>query len=197
MDIIPLIYIKNRKLRGAIEGKMLLINELPEQSDAGKLYVKDIDGIERDEPNLDIYQKLSEKHDLWVDAGPRMFGDVVDIIMAGATSITLRKNLFPTEEISNIKEVTETAIYINTDLKDEKQDMASAISHSVDGLVISCDGKQIEDDFKISELFRTMCNKYKVYVAELDEKNISYWTNIGVAGVLLDLETMKKVSKDG
>jgi len=197
MDIIPLIYIKNRKLRGAIEGKMLFINELPEQSDAGKLYVKDIDGIERDEPNLDIYQKLSEKHDLWVDAGPRMFGDVVDIIMAGATSITLRKNLFPTEEISNIKEVTETAIYINTDLKDEKQDMASAISHSVDGLVISCDGKQIEDDFKISELFRTMCNKYKVYVAELDEKNISYWTNIGVAGVLLDLETMKKVSKDG
>jgi len=197
MDIIPLIYIKNRKLRGAIEGKMLFINELPEQSDAGKLYVKDIDGIERDEPNLDIYQKLSEKHDLWVDAGPRMFGDVVDIIMAGATSITLRKNLFPTEEISNIKEVTETAIYINTDLKDEKQDMASAISHSVDGLVISCNGKQIEDDFKISELFRTMCNKYKVYVAELDEKNISYWTNIGVAGVLLDLETMKKVSKDG
>ena len=197
MDIIPLIYIKNRKLRGAIEGKMLLINELPEQSDAGKLYVKDSDGIEKDEPNLDIYQKLSEKHDLWVDAGPRMFGDVVDIIMAGATSITLRKNLFPTEEISNIKEVTETAIYINTDLKDEKQDMASAISHSVDGLVISCNGKQIEDDFKISELFRTMCNKYKVYVAELDEKNISYWTNIGVAGVLLDLETMKKVSKDG
>ena len=197
MDIIPLIYIKNRKLRGAIEGKMLFINELPEQSDVGKLYVKDSDGIEKDEPNLDIYQKLSEKHDLWVDAGPRMFGDVVDIIMAGATSITLRKNLFPTEEISNIKEVTETAIYINTDLKDEKQDMASAISHSVDGLVISCDGKQIEDDFKISELFRTMCNKYKVYVAELDEKNISYWTNIGVAGVLLDLETMKKVSKDG
>ena len=197
MDIIPLIYIKNRKLRGAIEGKMLLINELPEQSDVGKLYVKDSDGIEKDEPNLDIYQKLSEKHDLWVDAGPRMFGDVVDIIMAGATSITLRKNLFPTEEISNIKEVTETAIYINTDLKDEKQDMASAISHSVDGLVISCNGKQIEDDFKISELFRTMCNKYKVYVAELDEKNISYWTNIGVAGVLLDFETMKKVSKDG
>jgi len=197
MDIIPLIYIKNRKLRGAIEGKMLFINELPEQSDVGKLYVKDSDGIEKDEPNLDIYQKLSEKHDLWVDAGPRMFGDVVDIIMAGATSITLRKNLFPTEEISNIKEVTETAIYINTDLKDEKQDMASAISHSVDGLVISCNGKQIEDDFKISELFRTMCNKYKVYVAELDEKNISYWTNIGVAGVLLDLETMKKVSKDG
>jgi hypothetical protein len=188
MDIFPLIYVKYRKLLGAIEGNMLAISDLPELSDGNMIYIKDFDGTEKDAPNLEIYQKLSDKNDLWVDAGPRTFGDVVDIIMAGASRITIMKNIFPMKEIPNIKEVTDSMIYTNIDLEKE-QDILFTPLPGIDGLVVF-------DDKNQTELLKTICSQYKVYVTEADEKNISYWKSVGVAGVLLDFEKFKLVNKD-
>jgi len=144
------------------------------------------------------YQKISEKQEIWVDAGPRVLGDIVDFIMAGATRITIRKNLFSIEEISNIKEITESMIYSDVDLRNEKErTMVFSLLSGVDGLVVFYDKNQIEMDFKTGELLKTLCNKYKVYAAESDEKNISYWKNSGVAGVLLDLKKIKQVNRGG
>lgn len=195
MDVFPLIYIKYRKILDAMGGNVLAINELPESSDGEIVYVKDFDGIVKDAPNLNLYQKLSDKHDLWVDAGPRTFGDVVDIIMAGANRITITGNLFPMKEISNIKELTDSMIYTNVDLEKET-DMAFNPPLGIDGFVVSNNKNQIELDFKNGELLKTICSKYKLYATEEDEKNISYWKNIGVAGVLLDFERLKLVNKD-
>jgi len=195
MDIVPLIYIKNRKLLGAVEGKTLSINELPESSDGETVYVKDFDGIEKNVPNLNIYQKLSDKHNMWIDAGPRTFGDVVDIVMAGANRITITGNLFPMKDVPNIKEVTDSMVYANADFEKEL-DIAFALPPGVDGLVVFNDKNQIGLDFKAGELLKAICIKYKVYASEVDENNISYWKNMGVAGVLLDLERFKLVNKD-
>lgn len=195
MDVFPLIYIKNRKLLGSVEGKTLSINELPESSDGETVYVKDFDGIAKDTPNLNLYQKLSDKYELWVDAGPRTFGDVVDIIMAGANRITIMGNLFPMKDILNIKDVTDSMIYANVNLEREP-DLAFTLPPGVDGLVVFNDKNQIESDFKADELLKTICSKYKVYAAGVDENNISYWKNMGVVGILLNLERFKLVNKD-
>jgi hypothetical protein len=188
MDIFPLIYIKYRKISGAIDGNALAINDLPELSDGNMIYIKDFDGTEKDAPNLEIYQKLADKNDLWVDADPRRFGDVVDIIMAGASRITIMKDLFPMKEIPNIKEVTDSMIYTNIDLEKD-QEILFTPPQGIDGLVVFGDKSQ-------TELLKTICSQYKVYVTETDEKNISYWKDIGVAGVLLDFEKFKLVNKD-
>lgn len=199
MEIIPLIYAKNRKIHAEKEGNPVSLDEVLERVNKdGEIYFLDIDGIEKNKPNLCLYQKISENHELWVDAGPRVLGDIVDHIIAGATRITIRKNLFSIEEIPNIKEVTESMIYSDVDLRNEKErTIVFSLLPGVDGLVVFSDKNQIEMDFKTGELLKTLCNKYKVYVAESDEKNISYWKNSGVAGVLLDLKKIKQVNRGG
>jgi len=75
MEIIPLIYLKKRKILAEKEGECLSLNEMSEQINKDeKIYVLDIDGIEKDKPNLCLYPKLSENHKIWVDAGPRVLG---------------------------------------------------------------------------------------------------------------------------
>ena len=87
MEIIPLIRMEKRK----ILDDALSDNVLEQIDEEQIIYILDMDGIEKDKPNLCIYQRLSKSHDLRIDNGPRNLGDVVDATMAGATDITLRK----------------------------------------------------------------------------------------------------------
>ena len=87
-----MIYIKSRKIRiGRNSDSMSLKDFLKLTEDKKKIYIFDMDGLEKDKPNLCTYQRLSSFVELWVDNGPRNIGDVVDSTMAGATDITLRK----------------------------------------------------------------------------------------------------------
>jgi len=118
MEIIPLVYIKDRKPR--LEGREhpSLLAEVLEQLDEGSsIYFLDADGIEKDKPNLCTYQRLPSRQNMWIDAGPRVLGDVVDVVMAGATTIIVRQNLWPKLDIGRIKEFTENEIYMGVDLK--------------------------------------------------------------------------------
>jgi len=106
MKIIPLIYFQKRKIYAEKDGDALSLKELLSYLDKDtEIYVYDKDGIGRDKPNLCTYPKLSKHCKLWVDWGPRSLGDIVDAVMAGATNITLRKNLWPKADISNIREM--------------------------------------------------------------------------------------------
>ena len=53
------------------------------------LYVVDLDGIARSDPQLDYLQELSRDIALWVDAGIRSSDQVIDIIVAGARRVIL------------------------------------------------------------------------------------------------------------
>lgn len=195
MELIPLIYIKNRKLYVEKDGEQISLNEILKHIDKNnKLYFLDIDGIDKNKPNLCTYQRILPDYEIWVDAGPRVIGDVVDFVMAGATSVTIRKNLFPINEISKIKEMTESKIYIVLDLQNEKQRNANfSFILEVDGFVIFYDENQIEKDFKSSEFLKTLCSKFKVYAIDPHGKNTTYWKNRGAAGLLIDFKRIKQV----
>ncbi|MCK5636091.1 MAG: hypothetical protein KAH91_01625 [Thermoplasmatales archaeon] len=193
MDLIPLIYMKNRKIHVERKGSPIPLDEFLNQIDENKeIYFLDIDGIEKDKPNLCTYQRLSGKGKMWVDVGPHTLGDVTDLVMAGATSITIRKKLFPIEELVKIEEMTESKIYIAVDLQDKKDpDTLFPLLQNIAGLVVNYDKKQIEMDFDSRELLRKLCNKYSVYAVESEKENIPYWEKIGVKGVLLDFSKAK------
>ena len=199
MEIVPLVYIEHRTVITARQGNQVSLNSILECVDADKkIYVLDADGIERDDPNLDLHQKLSGAHDLWVDAGPRATDDIVDLVMAGATEITIRKNLFPVEKVSNIKEVTENSIYINVDFQDERERaMVFSRWSDIEGLIVFHEKKQIEEDFRSCELLKSLCDKYKVYAVGFKEEDILYWKSLGVIGVLVDFELVQQVNKNG
>ena len=189
MEIIPLINLKKGKM---VEPKYLenvSLNELLERFKDDKLYILDHDGIEKNKPNLCLYQKLSKHHELWVDAGPQVLGDVVDSVIAGANSITIRKNLWQDTDISGIKEISENKIYGEVTL--ERYSISGTITslvYDVDGLVVFDKKNQIEGDFKSAERLKDICKRYETYAYGLKKKNVAYWEKLGVTGLLIDIE---------
>ena len=199
MEIIPLIYIKKRKILVEREGERLSLTEMLEKVDKDeKLYILDIDGIEKDKPNLCLYPKISENHKIWVDAGPRVLGDVVDSIMAGATNITVRKKIWPEIDTSSIKDITENEIYADiSPISQNMQTIEFSLLNNVDGLVVFNNKNQIETDFKYGSFLKNLCKKFKMFAYESNQKNFSYWKTLGVVGLLVELDKIKEFRKHG
>ena len=176
----------------------LPFNEILEQVDKdANIYVLDTDGIEKDKPNLCLYQNLSKSHVLWVDTGPRVLGDIVDVIMAGATNITIRNNLWHGLDVLSIKEITENKIYAGVDLKSQADNNKEIIPfYDVDGLVVLDGGNQVERDFKYGSFLKNLCIKHEVYTYERDPNNINYWKNMGITGLLVNISKIKEFKKN-
>lgn len=194
MEIIPLIKLKKRKIIDEDESSS---DNIFEQIDEEQLlYVLDLDGIEKDKPNLCTYQKLSKSYELWIDNGPRNLGDVVDAFMAGATRITIRKDLCLQLDIPSIREITENKIYININLEDQKTQVSEDMFyHEIDGLVNFNNREKIRLDFRYSELLKQFSIKNKIYSYESDPLNVSYWKNYGMEGLLVEIKKLQEFKK--
>jgi len=187
MDLIPLIYMKKRKIHVEKTQSPITLKEFLKQVEGEKkIYIFDLDGIEKDKPNLCTYQRLSGSYELWVDNGPRNLRDIIDATMAGGTDITLRKNLCPQLYVSEIKEITENKIYENIDFVEELS------FGDADGLVNFNSREEIERNFKHSDFLKRRGVKNKIYSYETDLKNRTYWVRFGVEGLLVDLNKLKE-----
>jgi len=193
MEIIPLLHVKNRKIRGRAEKRIFSLNDLSKLLNSEKkVYITDTDGIKSEKPNINLYQKISEKYTLWIDAGPRNIGDIVDFTMAGATMITIRRELFNEQDLESIKEIVEAKIYIDVNLQNhQKNYLLNSISSNIDGIIVFPDKNQINTDFKLNEKIKMLCRKYNTYIAESDKKKASYWKTMGAVGILTDAENLK------
>jgi len=197
MEIIPLINLKKGKMVEPKYSETISLNELLEQFKDDKLYILDHDGMEKNKPNLCLYQKLSKHHELWVDAGPQVLGDVVDSVIAGASSIIIRGNLWQDADISSIREISENKIYAEVTLeKYDNQGAITSLVHNVDGLVVFDKKNQIEGDFKSAERLKGICKRYETYAYGLKKKNASYWKKLGVTGLLIDIEKAEEFKSD-
>jgi hypothetical protein len=194
MELIPFIYIKNRKITTEKEGAALSVEEIIEQIDKDIiLYVLDQDGLEKDKPNLCTYPPLSEHCDLWVDAGPRVLGDIVDYVMAGATHITIRNKFFPHPGIPAIKELTENNLYTDITMQTMDEQNISHISPlDADGAVIPPEEHRLLTDFKSRDLIRTLSTKHDIYAFESDETNYTQWKQLGITGLIIELKQLNK-----
>ncbi len=153
-----------------------------------KIYILDLDGIKKDKPNLCSFPKLSENYEIWIDSRPVTLGDVVDSFMSGATTITIKRNLWEKLDIEQIREITENEIYAEVDLtKGNEVKTELLIYKKFDGLVIFNDKNQVESDYKYDSYLRKISSKHKTYVYVINPDNIDYWENRGVTGLLVDI----------
>jgi uncharacterized protein related to proFAR isomerase len=196
MKIIPLIHLKKRRI---IEEKLSgnsNFKDLLESAKEDQLYVLDYDGIDKNKPNLCIYQKLSKNHKIWVDSGSRILGDIVDTVIAGAIAITIRNNFWHDIDTLRIKEVTENKIYSTLNFnKNIYKNVSPSYIQGVDGIVIFDIKNNIERDFKYSGFIKDICNTYETYAYEINEKNANYWMKLGVTGLLVDIEHLKEFKR--
>ena len=189
MEIIPVIKIKKRDLT---EKQSEFLKELSDKGEYEKpLYILDLYGIEKDKPNLCTYQKLSKDFNLWVDSGPRNLGDVVDVFMAGANAITLRRNLWPNINISSIREISENKVYI----KLEKAALEEVTFYNSDGIINFSSKEEIENDYKYEHKLKMLISKSNFFAYEEDVKNLNYWKTYGVENLLVDIEKIGEFNR--
>jgi len=189
MEIIPLITLEKRRILETNQ-KTTETKEIDQINEDEKIYILDKDGIEKDKPNLCLFQKTSNSYSLWIDSGPIELGDIVDSFMAGASAITIRKNLWKKLDLKKIREISENEVFIQIDLQDDEINKNLHVFEKADGLVIFNDRKFIESDSKYASILRKISEMNKTYVYESNSENIFYWQNKGLKGLLVDMKKL-------
>jgi hypothetical protein len=188
MNIVPLVYVKNGKLLDGKDGNQVSIDDLFKRVEKDTmLYVLDLDGIEHNNPAFDLYQKLTEHCILWIDDGPRRLDDVMDTIMAGATNITLREDLWPEMDISSVFELTDDEVYFGINSGPKEQPRMLSFPQQDIGVVVFSQEPEINDDFTSASVFKDLAIKHKIYLHNVAQNTIPRWEERGVTGVLVDL----------
>jgi hypothetical protein len=183
MDIIPLIRMRKRKMSSNLSKKEIF-EIIPENH---MIYILDLDGIDKDKPNLCTFQKSSSDYELWVDFGPRNLGDMVDAFMTGVERVTIRPNLWPNLNIAEIRDISENKVFINIDF-DKDQNIRDVFDYGSDGVVTLIEKNIIDNNFKNSDYLRQYGLKKDLYSYENDPKNINYWKSLGVKTLLIDVD---------
>jgi len=192
MEIIPLITLDGRKIIETNQ-KTTDAKEIKKLNKDEKVYIFDYDGLEKDKPNLCLYQNTSKLYTLWIDSGPVNLGDIVDMFMSGASILSIRRNLWDSFSISKIREITENEIFLEIDLKDvEDLENCWHIFDQADGIVVFNDKELINSDYKYGSFLRRLCDKYKVYTYEQDRNNKHFWEEKGVQGLLVDINKIQE-----
>jgi hypothetical protein len=188
MNIIPLVCLKNTKLFDGKEGNDLLLADVTKQVEKDSLlYVLDWDGIERNNPNLEVYQRLAEHCILWIDNGPRRIDDVMDTIMSGATNITIREDLWPSLLMPEIQELTDDEIYLDT-TRQYKEQKTLQHAHSGDIGIILFDEEALYGGFSKERI-----GNQKIYLYTGSIEELSLWTEQGFSGIIIDLNKKQGV----
>jgi len=192
MELIPTITMKKREILNQKEETDKIFNQLKEED---LIYILDLDGLEKDKPNLCTFQRLSKKYKLWLDYGPRTHGDVVDAFMAGAERVTIRNKLGPKINIIKLREITENQIYTDINLEKQNNQADKIFYKEADGLINLYNKEKMELNNKYYEII----NKYKtikpIYSYEKQATNIQYWKNLGIKGLLIDINKIEEFKK--
>lgn len=193
MEIIPLIHIKKHRILSSLP-----LEELREIQFGGeKTYILDDDGILKDKPNVSMYQQMSRYHEIWVDAGPRNPGDLVDIIIAGGNITTIRIDRWPSFDIEEIRELTDTPIYMMIDPNERDRYEIKKLISSVDGLVVFTTFEGIRQNFVLEGILRELSKENKVYAYEYKPEYIRSWESIGIEGLLVNIDHLKEFKRYG
>ena len=188
MNIVPLIAIKKGMLCDGKDGEYISIDELFKRVEKDTmLYVLDLDGIKHNNPALDMYQKLTEHCILWIDGGPRRLDDVMDIIMAGATNITLREEHWPEIDLPGIFELTDDEVYFCINSTHGNRPPMLQYSPQDIGVVVFNQEPQIHDEFAVTSFIKDLATKNKIYLYNISQNTIPFLEGRGITGILIDL----------
>lgn len=193
MNMVPLISIKKGRIFDGKDGNLISIDDLFKQVEKDTMiYILDLDGIEHNNPSLDLYQKLTEHCILWIDNGPRRLDDIMDTIMAGATNITLREELWPEMDLPGVFEITDDEIYIGIKSTYRQQSLTLPFFEKNIGVVLFSQEFQTNDDFVSVSFLKNLALKHKIYLYNVSQNNIPLWEGRDITGILIDLNKKQR-----
>jgi len=189
MNIVPLISISYARLCDGKQGEPVLLDDVLTRFEKDSLlYVLDRDGIERNNPNLEMYQRLAEHYVLWIDNGPRRIDDVMDTIMAGATNLTLREVLWPTLDMSEVQELSDDELYLEKTRQFQEQNTLQHGYTGDIGIVL------FNEEALYGTISKERLGTQKLYVYAPSLQKMQVWTEQGITGILIDLKNYQKAT---
>ncbi|MBN1280787.1 MAG: hypothetical protein JXA00_03975 [Candidatus Thermoplasmatota archaeon] len=187
MNIIPLIALRQGILIDGTDGEPLDLDHLFTKAEKDThLYVLDYDGLDHNNPNLELYQRLSEHCSLWIDNGPRRIDDIMDTVIAGATTITIRPDLWLHYDLPAIKELTDNDIYIDQS-RHYKEFNIRKYSFGDDVGIILFDE---ENDY--GSFSPDITTHHKIYLYAVSKDKLIAWQQQGITGIIIDLHNMTR-----
>jgi uncharacterized protein related to proFAR isomerase len=113
-------YTFHKNEEGRFRSPVNVVGEL----DSDIVYILDIDGIEANRPALKLIAKMSNRKELWVDAGSMTCGGAADVLISGAAMVVIgTKSVLGLKHLEDAVELSENVI----------------LSFDVDGGVIAAD----------------------------------------------------------
>lgn len=216
MEIIPSISFKNEEPVIVEDGEynyysddehILSLDEiLSELGDYDKMYYLDIDGINKNKPQIDVIRELSLRKELWGDTGARDENGITDAFIAGITrAVISTKTAYKWEVFEKAAKMSNELI-LGIDLDDgiispseEVRNMSvreiirEGVDLGIDTLVIA---DLSEGRFKRSTLDMLPEGNYRVYVGGVAEERIDDLNHPNLSGFILSLKEAIKYKKN-
>jgi hypothetical protein len=194
MQEILLIHMRRGKIVLDLSSKD--IRDILDRLQGSIIYVFDEDGIKRNHPNVSLYQRLTNIAELWVDAGPRTVGDIVDDVFSGAQRIVIRPDLWVELDLHTVVDLTENelmALYHSSDIqKGIPYDMVFTQSH---GVVLQFDEESTPLDFKMNSIIKQICKVKTTYILDTRKQQMEKWDTFGITAVFRPLDQMEVFDK--
>lgn len=194
MQEIPFITIKGKKIVLGLSSNDLRV--FLDRLQGSIIYVFDEDGIAKNHPNVSLYQRLTNIAELWVDAGPRNVGDIVDDVFSGAKRIVIRPDLWNEIDLQSVVDLTENelmALYHSTEIqKGIPHDMVFSQAH---GVILQFDEDSLTLDFKMNSIIKQICSTKPTYVLDMRKQQSEKWNTFDVAGVFIPLDLIEVPDK--
>jgi uncharacterized protein related to proFAR isomerase len=173
-------------------------------TDYKTILLTDINGVNRDKPQLDIVKSVSTKMELWVDAGTRIGPGVIDVFVAGADYVVLgTKTLLDLDELEKANELSENVILdINYDegivspkknIRDmDPFDLAKEAKNIGIKNLIFTDLKNTagNSDFDENSAKRVISEDLNVYFHGRFNEDHRHFSKIGIKGLVNEVDTL-------
>jgi hypothetical protein len=116
----------------------------------------------------------------------------MDTIMAGATNITLREELWPDMDLPDIFEITDDEVYIGIKSTYSQQSLTIPFSKQNIGVVMFSQELQTNDDFNSTSFLKDLALKHKIYLYNVSQNTIPLWEGRNITGILIDLNKKQR-----
>jgi len=165
------------------------IDALMEQIDDTTVYIIDDAGIKKNHPQVNIYQQLATRYELWVDAGPRHTGDMIDIVFTGVKRVIIRPWIWKEVGFGKVRSMTDhQLLQLSEASVVDRQSIERSVSvmDEFDGIIVYIIGDWKKRRFKNEEMLKALAQRDEAYVYEPAGLHESTWDNYGFTGMLYD-----------
>jgi len=206
MEIIPSITVKGdspvivedeRYVPFSEEGEVVSMWDLMgELGDYDKIYLLDLNGIERNRPNFDMIQKISARKDIWADLGARSAETITDTFIAGADmAVVSTRTMSSMDLLEDALELSRNIIFtivvgegvlsMSKEIKKSsvKDLMSDAVDQGADKVMII---DLSQGGFKDDLIYDMPEEDYELYIGGID-KDPEYYED-RVDGVMLGIK---------